>query len=249
MQSHEFNTGVIKPVDCMKEGWELIKSDYWLFFGITLVGLLIGGAVPIVLLGPMLCGIYICFLQKHDGRKPVFGDLFKGFDYFVPGLISSLIIVGISFVAVMIFLFIPYIILIFSFVAAKASGGILPLIGLLIFFAALFLFFVFIACLHALVVFTHLLIVDRKLSGWDAIRLSMKASRQNLGGVVGFIVVQFVLSFLGLLAFIVGAYLVLPIIYAGTTVMYRKIFPAIDIPPNINVPPSPANYPAAGFGQ
>ncbi len=248
MQSNEFNTGVIKPVECMKEGWELIKNDYWLFFAITLVGLLIGGAIPLILIGPMLCGVYFCFLQKFDGRKVEFGDLFKGFDYFAPALISSLIIVGLSFVAAMILLVIPYIILIFSFMAVKGKGGgIFPLIGLALFCVAMFIFGVFIACLHALVVFTHLLIVDRKLSGWDAIRLSMKASRQNLGGVVGFIIVQFVLSFLGMLAFIVGAYLMLPIIYAGTTVMYRRIFPPVSLPSN--VPPSPANYPGAGFGQ
>ena len=42
----DFHQGVIRPVDCLKEGWALIKDQYWLFFGISLVGLLIGGAVP-----------------------------------------------------------------------------------------------------------------------------------------------------------------------------------------------------------
>ncbi len=37
---NEFNTGVIRPVECMKEGWELIKDEYWLFLGITFVGML-----------------------------------------------------------------------------------------------------------------------------------------------------------------------------------------------------------------
>ena len=43
----EFNRGVISPMECIKEGWALIKDQYWLFFGITLVGMLIGGAVPV----------------------------------------------------------------------------------------------------------------------------------------------------------------------------------------------------------
>jgi hypothetical protein len=30
----EFRTGVIKPLECIKEGWALIKDQYWLFFGI-----------------------------------------------------------------------------------------------------------------------------------------------------------------------------------------------------------------------
>jgi hypothetical protein len=248
MQSNEFNTGVIKPVECMKEGWELIKNEYWLFFAITLVGLLIGGAIPVVLVGPMLCGIYFCFLQKFDGRKVEFGDLFKGFDYFLPALIATLVLVGFIFVASIVFIVIPSFVL---FAVAGATGGkggqMIAMVSFIIFFLLMLIFAVIAACIHALIVFTHLLIVDRQLSGWDAIRLSARAARHNLGGVVGFIALQILLSIAGMLALIIGAYLVLPIIYAGTTVMYRKVFPQIVLPSNI--PPSPANYPGAGFGQ
>ena len=59
----QFRTGVVKPVECLKEGWALIKDQYWLFLGITVVGMLIGKAVPIVLLGPMMAGIFLCLLQ------------------------------------------------------------------------------------------------------------------------------------------------------------------------------------------
>src|ERR1051325_6677536 len=85
----EFRTGVVQPVECLKEGWALIKDQYWLFFGISLVGMLIGSAVPIVLLGPMMCGIFICLLQRQHNQPVEFGTLFKGFDYFVPGLIVA----------------------------------------------------------------------------------------------------------------------------------------------------------------
>jgi hypothetical protein len=248
MQSNEFNTGVIKPVECMKEGWELIKNDYWLFFAITLVGLLIGGAIPLVLVGAMLCGIYFCFLQKYDGRKPEFSDVFKGFDYFMPSLIATLILVGIFFVASIIFIVIPSFILIALAGATGGKGGqAIALVSFILFCLLMLIFSIMAACIHALIVFTHLLIVDRKLSGWDAMRLSAKAARHNLGGVVGFIALQILLSIVGMFALVVGAYLVLPVIYAGTTVMYRKIFPAMTLPSNI--PPSPANYPGAGFGQ
>ena len=56
----DFRVGVIKPLECIKEGWALIKEQYWLFFGISFVGILIGGLVPIVLLGPMMAGIFLC---------------------------------------------------------------------------------------------------------------------------------------------------------------------------------------------
>ncbi len=65
----QFRTGVISPVECFKEGWALIKDQYWLLFAITLLGFLIGGATMYILMGAMLCGIYYCFLQKIDGKN------------------------------------------------------------------------------------------------------------------------------------------------------------------------------------
>ena len=53
MTNTEFKTGVINPVECVKEGFERIKNDYWLLFAILLVGGLIGGATMYVLAGAM----------------------------------------------------------------------------------------------------------------------------------------------------------------------------------------------------
>ncbi|HSQ23659.1 MAG TPA: hypothetical protein VLN44_04605, partial [Pyrinomonadaceae bacterium] len=86
-----FNVGVIKPVECIKEGWALIKDQYWLFFGLTIVAMLLGGAVPIVLLGPMMIGLFLCIFEKMGRRPFEFGLLFKGFDHFVPGLVVTAI--------------------------------------------------------------------------------------------------------------------------------------------------------------
>ena len=36
----DFNSKVIKPTACVKEGWELIKDQYWLFLGISFLGML-----------------------------------------------------------------------------------------------------------------------------------------------------------------------------------------------------------------
>ena len=68
-EQSEFRTGVIKPVECLKDGWALIKDQYWLFFGISLVGILIGGTVPVVLMGPMMVGIFLCLLQRQRQQR------------------------------------------------------------------------------------------------------------------------------------------------------------------------------------
>jgi len=93
MQNTEFRIGVIKPVECVKEGWELIKGEYWLLFAITLVGVLIGGFTMYILFGAMFCGIFYCYLRKIDGRPIAFEDLWKGFEWFAPGLLVTLFIV------------------------------------------------------------------------------------------------------------------------------------------------------------
>src|SRR5215471_20234406 len=117
-ENTQFNTGVIKPVECIKEGWALIKNEYWLFFGISIVGILISGLVPLVLAGPMMVGIFLCLFQKLRGERVEFGSLFKGFDYFVPGLIATVL----KSIPVIILL-IPYWIFLIGVMATVPKGG------------------------------------------------------------------------------------------------------------------------------
>ena len=49
-----FNASAIKPVECLKEAWNLIKDDYWLLFAISLVGAMVAGVTVYVLLGAMV---------------------------------------------------------------------------------------------------------------------------------------------------------------------------------------------------
>src|SRR5437763_16109576 len=99
----EFRRGVVAPVECIKEGWALIKDQYWLFLGISLVGILIGGAVPIVLLGSMMIGIFLCLLQRQRGEQVEFGTLFKVFEQFV----QVLVVAALKTIAIIIII-IPY---------------------------------------------------------------------------------------------------------------------------------------------
>ena len=74
----EFKTGVIRPIECFKEGWELIKDQYWLFLGISLVGGLLAAFSMYILLGVAFCGVYYCLQQKYNRQPFNFADLFKG---------------------------------------------------------------------------------------------------------------------------------------------------------------------------
>ena len=94
----EIQTGVIKPIEIFKEAWTIIKDEYWLFFAISLVGILIGGISFYVLVGAMICGIYSAFLKKIDGEKVAFDDLWKGFQHIFPALMVTIFIVVPMFV-------------------------------------------------------------------------------------------------------------------------------------------------------
>src|SRR3990172_4452260 len=87
-----FNRNAVEPLRCIREGWALIKDQYWLFVGMSVVGLLIGSVVPFgILLGPMMCGIYLSLFQRRRGGPVEFGNLFKGFDYFGESIVATLL--------------------------------------------------------------------------------------------------------------------------------------------------------------
>jgi len=46
----------------------------------------------VILQGPMIAGLHIFTMKKLMGRPCEFADLFKGFNYFVPTLVASIVI-------------------------------------------------------------------------------------------------------------------------------------------------------------
>jgi hypothetical protein len=234
MSDIQFNTGVIRPVECFKEGWEIVKPDFWLLLGIAFVGGLIAGATLLILAGAMYCGIFYCYLKKVDGQPLSFDDLWKGMNWWLPGLG----VVAIIFVPIIVEYIFIYISLIGAIVAG-ANLGESETLGLIL--GALGVHFVILfamVCFHTLLVFSFPLIVDRNLGAIAAMTTSARAVWQNLGGVVGLIGVQIVLVLLGEMACGIGLYFVLPIIIAGNMVAFRKVFPAAGNP-GFNAPPAP----------
>lgn len=228
----EFNRGAIRPMECLKGGWELVKGDYWLFLGITVVGILVGGAVPFgILMGPMMCGIYMCFLRRMRGEPIEFGLLFKGFDYFKESVIATLI----QIVPIMVLL-VPLYIVFFVGMTTLAPGGrrgrgsvndpSAMLTFLIVMGVVFFVFMVIIMAISVLFVFSYPLIVDRKLSGVDAVKTSARAIFANLGGALGLLFLNLLLGILGLLLCYIGAFFWMPVGLAAWAVAYRQVFPA-----------------------
>jgi len=233
----DFNHRAIAPIECFKEGWELIKDSYWLFFGISVVGTLIGGMFAIVLMGPMMCGIFICLLE-YQRRQPIeFSMVFKGFDDFLPALLVQLI-KSVPMIIVMAPFYIFWMGMVFSSLPRHVDPGpefMFTIFGFEILFFGLLMLVHFFVEIVALFAFP--LIVDRKLPAMDALKLSWAASRANLSGVIGLLLLDGVFKFAGMLLCVVGFYFYLPLSFAAYTVAYRKVF--ADLGPMTYSPPPP----------
>jgi hypothetical protein len=245
-----FNRRAVRPRQCLRDGWQLIKEDYWLFLGITLVGSLLGSAAPFgVLIGPMLCGIYLCLLRRSAGQRVSFDMLFKGFDYFVQSLIATLIlfvpVFALSGLSVGVYLIGMFTVLGVNQSSSPnqppdpASMGIFAGVYVLLLMAAVLIGLV----AHIFLQFTYLLIVDRGLSGVAALKLSMRAVWANFGGILGLWLLLLLLDFVGVLLCYIGAIFEVPLRFAILAVAYRQMFPAEG---SILFEPPPPTWPEVG---
>jgi hypothetical protein len=92
---------------CLARSWALVRENFGLLFGTTLVvwaisfGLgripLIGGFISLLVRGPLYGGMYLVFLKKIRREEVAMANLFSGFDstialqLFLVGIISSLL--------------------------------------------------------------------------------------------------------------------------------------------------------------
>lgn len=240
----EFKRNAVEPIECIKAGWNLIRSQYWLFLGIILVGVMIGSLVPLgILLGPMMCGIYLALFKTRRGEPIEFGVLFKGFDYFGDAVVATLIhmvpIVVIVVPAYIIF----YVGFILTMVASGRNGDPDPsaLLGFLALYGIFIIVIVVLVILLSVIfIFAYPLIVVRRLSGLEAVKLSIRAGLANFWRVLGLLLLLSLMTFAGVICCYVGAIFVMPITYAALAIAYEQVFGLAEGQPR--VPPPPPSF-------
>ena len=221
----EFTVGQIRPVECVKEAFSLIKDEYWVLLAVSLVGGMIAAISLYILIGAMVCGIFLCYLRKIDGGRVKFDDLFTGFKYFWSSLLVTILVV-VPLVAWMLVLFTTmYLPLVLNAVGSASVSDNEMLSTFFVVFAVDIVVALVMVCFHSLLIFCFPLIVDRGLSSWDSIKLSARATMKNLGGIGGIIGLNFLMALAGGLMCYIGIYLVIPLITASNLVAYRKVFP------------------------
>ena len=243
----EFRRGAVEPIECIKGGWELVKDQYWLLVGMCAVGMIVGSAVPLgILMGPMMCGMYLTFFSKRRGLPIEFGTLFKGFDYFGPSVIASLLhVVPITCVVIVAYIFL-YVGMFAAMIGTSAAGsdaapiaGIGFLLVFLVFYIVIILAIILISIGFA---FAYPLIVDRGMQGFDAVKLSFRAAFANFWRVLGLSLLSGLLGIVGICFCYVGIFFVFPITLGAIAVAYEQVFGLRTAGIAENLPPPPPAF-------
>lgn len=240
-----YNRNVVQPVECIKGGWALIQEKFWLFVGMAVVAMMIGSAVPLgILMGPMMCGMYLALFKHRRGEQIEFGMLFKGFDYFGPAVIAALL----HMLPIMAIVIPAYILFYAFFFLSIAVQGDEPNPGAMMGMMVLFMLFWLAVMLVIIVItigftFAYPLIVDRKMAGFDAVKLSFKAAMPNFWRLLGMSILTGLLMIVGILLCYVGIFLVMPVSYAAVAVAYEQVFGLANPGEEVsNLPPPPPTF-------
>jgi len=85
------------------QGWELVKSDLGNFLLMTVVMMVVNGALPLILQGSLFAGFQGACKKKLKGQSVEIGDLFQGFQFFGPTLKAHLVITILVVLAMFLF--------------------------------------------------------------------------------------------------------------------------------------------------
>lgn len=225
LEDGDFRRVTIKPMDRLSEAKALMGDQYWLFVGIVAVGLILGSLVPFgVLMGPLFCGIFMCYRQRFYGRRARFDLLFKGFDYFLQSFIAMLLMMLAS-MAVFVPIYLVGVVAIVGLTAGAQGNpealGAGMIIVVMLMYAAILVVMILVTLPF---VFALQLIVDRELQAIDAIKLSFRAAFAHFPGLVGMLLLYMLIGLLATCACYLPYFLFAPLAMGALNLVYRDVF-------------------------
>lgn len=259
MTNPQYFKSAIDASGCVSNAWNLIKPNYWMFFGISLLTYVLIACIPclnVFLMGPVMGGFYYTALRAMRGEPVEFGMLFKGFERFVPLMVVGLIqsIPSIIYQAFDIASRVGNFGIESMLKDAGRTGNFFQSDGIdpRILFASGY-FIVILVVAIVLMIFSIIWAIsfafaipiameNESMSPIDALKLSARASWGNVGGIIVLAILSFLLALLGVIALCIGFLFVLPVIWVAWAFAYRQVFP--DLNPTVfrNEPPPPDAY-------
>lgn len=248
MNQIEYYKGAVSAGDCISNAWQLVKQNYGLYLGVSALSAVIITCVfclNIFLAGPIMCGVFYVYLKGIRGGVPEFGEMFKGFETFLPAMVVGIIQMlpsvgfqigsrGTDYAGILTQGQTGG-----SEAIAAGLSGVFLLLAIVGFFVSVAIWITFF--------FSYQLIIDKNLAIGDAIKYSAKAGWSNLGGLILLGILQFLIAVGGFLVLCFGIFFVLPVIHASSAFAYRQVFPDVGGEQFQDTPPPPTEY-AGNFG-
>lgn len=219
----------VQPFSRLSRAKAILGDQYLTYVAVCFVALLIGGIVPIVLIGPMMCGMFVCFRERMLGRPGGFDGIFKGFDKFAESLIASLVQTAISMVVIIpVYMVFAFVIMFLILGIDNAQNG--PpsagfLFGILAAYGGLFLTLgVLIALISVPFTFVFPLVIDKNMQAMEAIGASWKAAKMNFMGIFYMHLLHMFIAGIAALCCYLPAFLFMPLAFGATYTLYQDIF-------------------------
>ena len=76
----------------ISRGWEVVQPNLGAFALMALLFAVLSSVVPFILQGSLMAGMHIAAMRYLMFKRTDVGDLFKGFNYFLPTMIAGLLI-------------------------------------------------------------------------------------------------------------------------------------------------------------
>ena len=206
--------------DCFLEAKEFLGKDYWSLWGLIFVGILIAGAVPLILLGPIYCGFGLCFLAVERRQQPSFDLMFKGFEQFMNTLVPVLLY------SLFAFLVVPFCLaglMVGIGLCATGEGGLIVL-GMCSILFGVSVMIIGSTFIGYGAMFACFLVAEYRLEGMDAFKISLKGIQMNFFGMFGVMIASSILTFCAMLLCYIPWLLMIPIFTCASFICYRKIF-------------------------
>jgi hypothetical protein len=236
MTNIQFQTRAIDAQGCVANAWNVITNKFWMYIGVGILTVILIGLIPVLnifLFGPVMGGFFYLVLRDMRGEPVEFGMMFKGFEKFVPLMLAGIVqsIPGIIYQAIQFASDVSKIAgsvsnggvsgdLFQSEPTGAAAASVSLLTGIVI------LGFGLLGVAWNLAFsFAIPLIVEHDLRVGDALKTSINAAVENVGGLLLLVLIESGVAILGMLAFCLGIFVAIPVIYAANAFAYRMVFP------------------------
>ena len=193
--------GTVKIGDAISEGWNIYKGNFGLVFLGCLITWLVSAVSCNICIGPLLCGMFMMLARivKKSEPKPSVGDVFKGFDKFLPAFLLVLVCGICYFVLQCILLMIPVVGWILLLIVAFAYGPILT--------------------------WALMLVANRDMKWTEAVGFVLKSTfNGNFTMPIVLGILAGIIGGVGIIACGIGILFTMPLVFCIYAVAYEQVF-------------------------